>query len=77
VSPLNLDDKSTEGEPISCLELPPVSPKGTTSSPPATIILNLPVDNVSTLMEITMQAPERSEERVSDREQGMMQRIET
>ena len=43
---------------------------------PATIILNSPVDDVSTITEITMQASERSEERVADCEEGMMQRIE-
>jgi hypothetical protein len=42
----------------------------------ASITLNSPVDDVSTITEITIQASGRSEERVADCEQGMMQRIE-
>jgi hypothetical protein len=91
-----LDDESTEDESIGCLEPPAVSPRGKTPASgitkgkkPAplasTIILNSLVDNVSTLTEITMQAPKRRSEervtdceweRVTDCEQGMMQSIE-
>jgi hypothetical protein len=41
-----------------------------------TITFNSPVGDVSTITETTMQASERSEERVADCVEGMMQRIE-
>jgi hypothetical protein len=72
LSPANSDDESSEDEPQA---LPP--PMGTTPAPAASITLNSPVDDVSTITEISIQASGRSEEeRVEDCEQGMMQRIE-
>ena len=72
LSPANSDDESSEDEPPA---LPP--PMGTTPAPAASITFNSPVDDVSTITEITIQeASGRSEERVADCEQGMMQRIE-
>ena len=62
---------------ISRKNLAPPPPMGTTPAPAASITFNSPVDDVSTITEITIQeASGRSEERVADCEQGMMQRIE-
>ena len=71
LSPANSDDESSEDEPPA---LPP--PRGTTPAPATSITLNSRVDNVSTITEISFQSSGRSEERVADCEQGMMQRIE-
>jgi hypothetical protein len=68
----NSDNESNEDKPSA---LPP--PMGTTPVPASSITFNSPVDDVSTITEITIQeASGRSEERVADCEQVMMQRIE-
>jgi hypothetical protein len=71
LSPANSDDESSEDEPP---ELSP--PMGTTPAPAASITLNSPVDDISTITETSVQASGRREERVADCDQGMMQRIE-
>ena len=73
LSPANSDDESNEDE---LPALPP--PRGTTPAPATSITLNSPVDDVSTITEITIQSSgtRSEEERVADCEQGMMQMIE-